>query len=76
MTDTTPTGFAALDRTGAAIRAYYAALSDPDSGIVRESITRRCDQCGAKPGQLCVRREGFRDDLAGRVIHVGRRMKP
>jgi hypothetical protein len=76
MTDTSAEGFGAQLGIEAAIRAYYAAMLNPDSDIVQESLTRKCDQCKAPAGQLCVKREGFGADLAGRVIHVGRRMKP
>jgi hypothetical protein len=31
-----------------------------------------CDLCGATPGSLCLKREGFVSDLAGRVVHFGR----
>jgi len=76
MTDTTPTGFGAQERTQAAIRAYYTALLNPDSDIIREALTRKCDQCQAPVGILCRGRKGFSADLAGRLIHLGRMHKP
>lgn len=51
------------------------ALNDPDSPQVVDALTRRCDLCGQPAGKLCGRRHGIRDDLAGRLIHVGR-MQP
>lgn len=53
-----------------------ADLNNPDDPAVRDALTRRCDQCGAPVDALCVTRLGFRDDLKGRLIHIGRRMKP
>jgi len=47
-------------------------LTDPDSLVVTEAITRRCDQCRAPIGELCTKRGGFRADLLGRLIHLGR----
>jgi hypothetical protein len=57
-------------------RSFAQALTDPDSDIVVEALGRRCDQCHADVGQLCTNRAGFKADLAGRLIHYGRRMKP
>ena len=51
-------------------------ITDPDSAIVQEALTRSCDQCLAKRGQLCVKRGGFKADLTGRVIHLGRLSPP
>lgn len=51
-------------------------LTDPDSAIVREALTRRCDQCRAPAGELCLRRGGIQHDLLGRVIHIGRMQQP
>ncbi len=47
-------------------------LTDPDSPVVREALTRRCDQCRAPVGVLCAGRGGIQQDLLGRVIHIGR----
>ena len=76
MTDTTPTGFAAQCGIWAATRAYRAALLNPDSEIVREATSRKCDQCHAPAGELCVKRGGFGSDLKARLIHIGRMHKP
>jgi hypothetical protein len=76
MTDTTPTGFAAQCCAWAATNAYRAELLDPRSEIVREALTRKCDQCHAPAGELCVKRGGFRSDLKARLIHIGRMHKP
>ena len=51
-------------------------LQNPNDTAVTEALTRKCDQCHAPAGQLCVKRVGFGADLAGRLIHIGRRMKP
>lgn len=51
-------------------------LVDPASPIVTEALTRRCDLCGAPVGHLCVKRGGFKADLTGRLIHLGRMQKP
>lgn len=48
------------------------ALNDPHSPEMLDALTRRCDACGQPPEKLCARRHGIRDDLAGRLIHVGR----
>lgn len=58
------------------IRHVPADLSNPDDPAVVEAQTRRCDQCKAPVGELCVKRQGFRDDLKGRLVHIGRRLKP
>ena len=50
-----------------------AEWTDPDHPRNRDALTRSCDQCGAKPGALCVRRGGLRDDLKGRLVHIGRK---
>jgi len=57
-------------------RPITAQLQDPDSPVVVAALTRRCDQCRANPGELCVRRGGFRADLLGRLIHLGRMGEP
>ncbi len=51
-------------------------LADPNSPAVIEALTRKCDQCLAPAGQLCVTRGGFRADLTGRLIHLGRMQPP
>lgn len=53
-----------------------AQLVDPDSPIVREALTRRCDQCRAPKAELCIKRGGFAHDLQGRLIHLGRMCDP
>ncbi len=53
-----------------------AELTNPDSATIRDALTRKCDQCHAPAGQLCVKRGGFHADLTGRLIHVGRKHKP
>lgn len=47
-------------------------ITNPDSPIVQEALTRSCDQCQAPKGELCTKRGGIRHDLLGRVIHIGR----
>jgi len=47
-------------------------ITDPDSPIVLEALTRPCDQCRAPIGVLCAKRGGIHQDLLGRVIHIGR----
>lgn len=56
--------------------ALAEQLADPDSPLVRDAKSRRCDQCHAKPGHPCTTRGGFQDDLKGRTIHLGRLEKP
>ncbi len=51
-------------------------LTDPQSPAILEALTRRCDQCRAPAGQLCVQRGGYRADLTGRLIHLGRMQPP
>jgi len=51
-------------------------ISDPDDPAVIEAITRICDQCRAPVGELCYKRGGFKQDLLGRVIHIGRMGEP
>ncbi len=47
-------------------------ITDPDSPLVQEALTRTCDQCRAPVGVLCVKRGGIQQDLLGRQIHIGR----
>ena len=47
-------------------------ITNPDSPLVQEALTRRCDQCLAPIGVLCVKRGGIQQDLLGRQIHIGR----
>ncbi len=47
-------------------------VADPNDTRVRGALSWSCDLCGAKPGSLCLKREGFVGDLAGRVVHFGR----
>ena len=63
-------------RVRAPHRPITEQLTDPGSEIVLEALTRRCDQCLAKKGQLCVKRGGFKADLTGRVVHLGRLLPP
>lgn len=51
-------------------------LNDPADAAVVGALVRRCDLCGAPPGELCVKRHGIRNDLAGRLIHIGRMQPP
>jgi len=51
-------------------------ISDPDDPAVIEALKRRCDQCLAPVGELCAKRGGFKQDLLGRVIHIGRMGEP
>ena len=57
-------------------RPITEQLTDPGSEIVLEALTRRCDQCLAPKGQLCVKRGGFTADLTGRLVHLGRLLEP
>ena len=57
-------------------RTITDELTDPESETVREATSRRCDQCLAAKGQLCVKRGGFKADLTGRVVHLGRLLPP
>lgn len=51
---------------------FADALNDPGSPQVVDALTRRCDLCGQPAGKLCAPRHGIRDDLAGRIVHLGR----
>lgn len=51
-------------------------LDDPNHPDIRDALTRKCDQCHAPAGQLCVKRDGFHADLTGRLIHLGRKHEP
>jgi hypothetical protein len=51
-------------------------FNNPNDPSVAEALVRKCDQCKAPAGELCQKRAGFQEDLAGRVIHVGRRQPP
>jgi hypothetical protein len=76
MTDTGDGSNVAQRRSQAAISTLPQDLTNPESAIVRESLSRRCDQCRAPIGQLCVKRGGYRADLTGRLVHLGRLLKP
>lgn len=69
MDDTSPAVKVAQRGTQPSITAQ---LQDPDSQLVRRALVRRCDQCRAPAGELCTRRGGFKQDLLGRLIHIGR----
>lgn len=75
MTDTTPPVPVAQRGAQGPKRSLTEELTDPDSATIRESLTRRCDQCRAGPGEMCVRRGGYRADLTGRLVHLGRLSK-
>lgn len=52
-----------------------AELLDPNSPTVTEALTRRCDLCNAKVGQLCFNPISPGKPLpGGRLIHYGRRL--
>lgn len=58
------------------VMALHEQLTDPNSEMVREALTRRCDGCGAAIGVLCHNHIQPGADLPGRLIHLGRRLKP
>ena len=39
---------------------------------VQAALQWSCDICGAPKGEPCHKRDGIFQDLAGRVIHIGR----
>lgn len=41
-------------------------LSDPDSELVRDALTRRCEICKAPPGEPCT------ELIFGRLVHLHR----
>ena len=51
-------------------------LSDPNSEVVVEALTRRCDLCKAEKGTLCRNHIRPGEPLPGRLIHFGRMLKP
>lgn len=51
-------------------------ITTPDSPLVQEALTRRCEQCRAPKGELCTKRGGIHQDLLGRLIHIGRIGEP
>lgn len=57
-------------------RSIVYELTHADSDTIREALGRRCDLCLAPKGQLCVKRGGFKADLTGRLIHLGRMLDP
>lgn len=50
----------------------FPNLSDPDDPAVIEALKRKCDQCKAKPGALCVNHIRPTHPLPGRLVHFGR----
>lgn len=55
---------------------FADAITDPDHPIIRDALSRPCDQCGALKGAECRPRAGLHADLAGRRIHYGRMHTP
>jgi hypothetical protein len=76
MTDTTEGAKVAQRGSQARLSTLPQDLTNPDSAVVVEALSRRCDQCRAPIGQLCVQRGGYRADLTGRLVHLGRLLKP
>lgn len=55
----------------------YIQLTDRDSAIVRDALTRRCEICKAKPGDDCIDTlavgpAGYMKPLRGRLVHYAR----
>lgn len=60
-------------RTGGVVpNPITEQITDPNSELVREALTRTCHQCLAGIGCLCVKRDWLQADLLGRVIHLDR----
>ena len=51
-------------------------LSMPDDPKVIDALTRRCDVCGVKAGELCRNHIRPNHPLPGRLVHFGRLEKP
>lgn len=50
-----------------------SAISDPDSPVVQDALTRRCLICKAEPGQLCTPSPIPNcGELPGRIVHFAR----
>ncbi len=53
----------------------HRELTDPDSALIRDALTRKCDLCGAAKGVLCSDTIQSGHKLPdGRLIHHGRRL--
>ena len=50
--------------------------SDPRSKAVTEALSRPCDICRAKPGELCANTIRPEQPLPGRHVHHGRLENP
>ena len=47
-------------------------LGDPDSDVVRDALTRKCEVCKAKPNEECVNTITKGAALPGRLVHYAR----
>jgi hypothetical protein len=50
----------------------FGELADPDSLLVRDALTRRCEVCKAKPGRECTNTVTAQTELRGRLVHYAR----
>ena len=76
MNDTRPDAKVCERCSQSLVMALHEQLTDPNSEMVQEALTRRCDGCGAPKGVLCHNHIQPGADLTGRLIHLGRRLKP
>lgn len=73
MADTTEQANVCQRCAQSLVMALDEQLMDPNSDIVREALTRTCDLCGAKVGQVCRNVIQPGQPLPGRIIHIGRK---
>lgn len=53
----------------------HRELTDPDSALIKDALTRRCGLCNAPKGVLCSNTIHSGHPLPdGRLIHHGRRL--
>lgn len=57
-------------------QALAHRYTNPDHPAVADALTRRCDQCGAPPGQPCHNHIAGGGPLPGRTVHHGRTEAP
>ncbi|MCV7232789.1 MULTISPECIES: zinc finger domain-containing protein [Mycobacterium] len=53
-------------------RPLFDQLGDRNSDIVQAALTRKCEQCGALPGDDCTNLPINGHPLHGRIVHYGR----
>lgn len=72
------TDYAAAARRGMKLirQALAHRYTNPDHPAVADALTRRCDQCGAPPGQPCHNHIAGGGPLPGRTVHHGRTEAP